>query len=302
MRDIFRIKSISEVHQLFGLEKPTHPLITIIRKWPQTDLDFANVKLTSELYLLSMKGKMKGTTFQYGKNSYDFDDGTLVFIAPNQVASFADPIEELDDSGWTILFHPDLIRKSELGKTIKNYSFFNYEANESLHLSDKEKQSLFELVKKIDLELNQNIDKHSQNIIIQNLESILKYSNRYYDRQFYTRTNLSKDFVSKFEHYLQNYFSSSDLSEMGMPSINQCGEAMNMSGSYLSDLLKLETGSSAKDHIHSYLIEKAKTNLLNSNSSISEIAFGLGFEYPQHFSKLFKGKVGFSPSEYRNLN
>ena len=302
MRDIFRIKSISEVHQLFGLEKPTHPLITIIRKWPQTDLDFANVKLTSELYLLSMKGKIKGTTFQYGKNSYDFDDGTLVFIAPNQVASFADPIEELDDSGWTILFHPDLIRKSELGKTIKNYSFFNYEANESLHLSDKEKQSLFELVKKIDLELNQNIDKHSQNIIIQNLESILKYSNRYYDRQFYTRTNLSKDFVSKFEHYLQNYFSSSDLSEMGMPSINQCGEAMNMSGSYLSDLLKLETGSSAKDHIHSYLIEKAKTNLLNSNSSISEIAFGLGFEYPQHFSKLFKGKVGFSPSEYRNLN
>ena len=302
MADIYRIKSISEVHQMFGLDKPKHPLITIIRKWPQIDFDFGNVKLTSELYLLSMKGKMKGTTFQYGKNSYDFDDGTLVFLAPNQVASFADPIEELDDSGWTILFHPDLIRKSELGKAIRNYSFFNYETNEALHLSDKEKQSLFELVKKIDLELNQNIDKHSQEIIIQNLESILKYSNRYYDRQFYTRTNLNKDFVSKFEQYLQSYFSSSDLSEMGIPSVKQCGEAMNMSGSYLSDLLKIETGSSAKDHIHSYLIEKAKTTLLNSNSTISEIAFGLGFEYPQHFSKLFKGKVGFSPSEYRNLN
>jgi AraC-like DNA-binding protein len=302
MADIYRIKSVSEVHQMFGLDKPKHPLITIIRKWPQIDFDFGNVKLTSELYLLSMKGKMKGTTFQYGKNSYDFDDGTLVFLAPNQVASFADPIEELDDSGWTILFHPDLIRKSELGKAIRNYSFFNYETNEALHLSDKEKQSLFELVKKIDLELNQNIDKHSQEIIIQNLESILKYSNRYYDRQFYTRTNLNKDFVSKFEQYLQSYFSSSDLSEMGIPSVKQCGEAMNMSGSYLSDLLKIETGSSAKDHIHSYLIEKAKTTLLNSNSTISEIAFGLGFEYPQHFSKLFKGKVGFSPSEYRNLN
>ena len=302
MADIYRIKSVSEVHQMFGLDKPKHPLITIIRKWPQIDFDFGNVKLTSELYLLSMKGKMKGTTFQYGKNSYDFDDGTLVFLAPNQVASFADPIEELDDSGWTILFHPDLIRKSELGKVIRNYSFFNYETNEALHLSDKEKQSLFELVKKIDLELNQNIDKHSQEIIIQNLESILKYSNRYYDRQFYTRTNLNKDFVSKFEQYLQSYFSSSDLSEMGIPSVKQCGEAMNMSGSYLSDLLKIETGSSAKDHIHSYLIEKAKTTLLNSNSTISEIAFGLGFEYPQHFSKLFKGKVGFSPSEYRNLN
>lgn len=302
MNEIYRIKSISEIHQMFGLDKPKHTLITIIRKWPVIDFDFGNVKLTSELYLLSMKGKIKGTTFQYGKNSYDFEDGTLVFLSPNQVASFADPIEELDDSGWTILFHPDLIRKSELGKTIKNYSFFNYETNESLHLSDKEKQALFELVKKIDIELNQNIDKHSQDIIIQNLESILKYSNRYYDRQFYTRTNLNKDFVSKFEQYLQNYFSSSEISEIGIPSIKQCGEAMNMSGSYLSDLLNIETGSSAKDHIHSYLIEKAKTTLLNSTSSISEIAFSLGFEYPQHFSKLFKGKVGLSPSEYRNLN
>jgi AraC-like DNA-binding protein len=302
MDDIYRIKSISEVHKMFALNSPKHPLITIIREWPQIDFDFGNVKLTSDLYLLSMKGKMKGTAFQYGKNMYDFDDGTLVFLAPNQVASFADPIEELDDSGWTILFHPDLIRKSELGKTIKNYSFFNYETNEALHLSDKEKQSLFELVKKIDSELNQNIDKHSQDIIIQNLESILKYSNRYYDRQFYTRTNQNKDFVSKFEQYLQSYFSSSDLSEIGIPSIKQCGEAMNMSGPYLSDLLKIETGNSAKDHINSYLIEKAKTALLNSTSSVSEIAFSLGFDYPQHFSKSFKGKVGLSPTEYRNLN
>lgn len=302
MGEIYRIKSISEVHQMFGLDKPTHPLITIIRKWPQIDFDFGNVKLTSELYLVSMKGKIKGTTFQYGKNSYDFDDGTLVFISPNQVASFADPIEELDDSGWTILFHPDLIRKSELGKTIKNYSFFTYEINEALHLSDNEKQSLFELVKKIDLELNQNIDKHSQDLIIQNIESILKYSSRYYDRQFYTRTNLNKDLVSKFETYLSNYFSSPDLIELGPPSLKQCGEALNMSGSYLSDLLKIETGISAKDHIHSYLIDKAKTTLLNSTSSISEISFSLGFEYPQHFSKLFKVKVGLSPTEYRNLN
>lgn len=143
MADIYRIKSISEVHQMFGLDKPKHPLITIIKKWPQIDFDFGKVKLTSEFYLLSMKGKMKGTTFQYGKNSHGFEDGTLVFISPNQVASFADPIEELDETGWTILFHPDLIRKSELGKTIKNYSFFNYETNEALHLSDKEKQSLF---------------------------------------------------------------------------------------------------------------------------------------------------------------
>jgi AraC-like DNA-binding protein len=302
MKEIYCVKNISEVHQMLGLGAPKHPLITIIKKWPKIDFDFENIKLTSELYLLSMKGKIKGTSFQYGKNSYDFTDGTLVFLAPNQVASFADPIEELDDSGWTIMFHPDLIRRSKLGKEIKNYSFFNYETNEALHLSDVEKLSLLELVKKIEVELNQNIDKHSQDIIIQNLESILKYSYRYYDRQFYTRTNLNKDLVSKFEHYLQRYFSSPDLSEKGVPSVKQCGEAMHMSGSYLSDLLKIETGRSAKDHITSHVIEKAKTTLLNSNSSISEIAFNLGFDYPQHFSQVFKKKVGMNPTEYRKSN
>jgi AraC-like DNA-binding protein len=302
MTDIYRIKSVSEVHQMFGLAKPVHPLITIIRKWPKIDFDFGNTKLTSDLYLLSMKGKIEGTTFQYGRNSYDFEEGTLVFLGPDQTATFSTPIEELDDSGWTILFHPDLIRKSELGKTIQSYSFFNYETNESLHLSDNEKEALLELVKKIVLELNQNIDKHSQELIIQNIESILKYSNRYYDRQFYTRSNLNKDFVSKFEQYLQTYFLSETLSETGVPSIKQCGEAMNMSGSYLSDLLKIETGSSAKDHIHSHLIEKAKNSLLNSTSSISEIAYNLGFQYPQYFSKLFKSKTGNSPTEYRKLN
>ena len=302
MKEIYRIKSVAEVHNLFGFGKPKHPLITLIRKWPENSFDFSDTKITSDLYLLSMKGKMDKSTFQYGKNSYDFEEGSLVFVGPNQVVSFDDPIVELDESGWTILFHPDLIRKSELGKTVKNYSFFNYDVNEALHLSDTEKNSLLDLVKKIDIELNQNIDKHSQDIIIQNLESIFKYSSRYYDRQFYTRTNLNKDFVTKFEAYLHSYFSSSDLADLGLPSIKQCGEAMNMSGSYLSDLLKIETGSSAKDHIHSYLIEKAKTSLLNSATSISEIAFSLGFEYPQHFSKLFKGKVGLSPSEYRSSN
>lgn len=226
----------------------------------------------------------------------------MVFIAPNQVSSFTDPIEELDDSGWSILFHPDLIRKSELGKTIKDYSFFNYETNEALHLAEKEKQSLLELVGKINLELNQNIDKHSQNIIIQNLEAILKYSNRYYDRQFYTRTNLNKDISVRFENYLETYFTSDKLATNGIPSIKQCGEALNMSGSYLSDLLKLETGSSAKEHIHHHILEQAKNHLLNSKTAVSTIAYQLGFEYPQHFSKIFKSKTETSPSEYRNMN
>lgn len=302
MAEFFRIDSISQVHQLFGLAKPVHPLITIVRQWPQIDFDFANYKLISDLYLIGMKGKIKGTKFQYGRNSYDFEEGTLVFLAPDQVVSFTDTIEELDDSGWNILFHPDLIRQSKFGKEIKEYSFFDYGANEALHLSEKEKQFLIELVAKIDVEINQNMDKHSQDLIIQNLETILKYSKRYYDRQFYTRSNLNKDFIVRFEEYLKEYFSSDTLSAKGIPSLKQCGEALNMSGPYLSDLLKTETGRGAKDHINSYIIEKAKTNLLNSTDSISQVAYDLGFEYPQHFSKMFKTKTGMSPSEYRNLN
>ncbi|MFT6981267.1 MAG: AraC-like DNA-binding protein [Crocinitomicaceae bacterium] len=302
MPDFYKIKSVTEVHKLFGLDAPAHPLITIVRQWPKVDFDFEGTKVSSELYLLSMKGKVNGTKFQYGRNSYDFEEGTLVFMAPGQIAAFTDPIEELDDSGWSILFHPDLIRKSELGKAIKDYSFFGYEVNEALHLSEKERLFLIELVAKIDMEINQNIDKHSQELIIQNLESILKYSNRYYDRQFYTRSNLNKDFVVDFEQFLKNYFNSDELQKNGIPTLAICGKALNMSGSYLSDLLKLETGRSAKDHIHSFIIEQAKTILLNSNGTVGEIAYGLGFDYPQHFSKLFKTKTGMSPSEYRVLN
>jgi AraC-like DNA-binding protein len=300
--EIYRIKSITEVHDMFGLPKPLHPLITVIRKFPDTCFEFGDTRVTSDLYLLSMKGKIKGTSFKYGRNSYDFEEGTLVFIDPNQVVSFSDPIEELDDSGWTILFHPDLIRQAQLGKTIKEHSFFNYEANEALHLSDKEKKFLLELVEKIDVEINQNIDKYSQDLIIKNLETILKYSDRYYDRQFYTRSNLSKDYVTQFEVFLKEYFSAEEHLSKGLPTLSICGKALNMSGSYLSDLLKIETGRSAKDHIHAFIIEKAKTTLLNSSESISQIAFDLGFEYPQHFSKLFKSKTKMSPSEYRNLN
>jgi AraC family transcriptional activator of pobA len=301
MTNFFHIKSISKVNELFGLGKPLHPLITIIRKWPKIDFDFSKVKITSDLYLLSMKGKVKGTTFSYGRNSYDFEEGTLVFLAPNQVTSFVDPIEELDSSGWTILFHPDLIRKSSLAIDIKNFSFFNYEVNEALHLSDTEKQFLISLVEKIDQEINQNLDKHSHELIIHNLESILKYSNRFFDRQFFTRSNINKDVVSKFEEFLKNYFSSTELSREGIPTISQCGEKLNLSGAYLSDLLKVETGKSALDHIHSHLIEKAKNTLLGTEATISEVAFQLGFNYPQHFSKLFKSKTGISPSDYRQM-
>lgn len=301
MSNFYHIKSIAEVHRLFELEKPYHPLITIVKEWPAIDFDFSSVKMTSDLYLLGMKGNVKGT-FQYGRNTYDYEEGTLAFIAPHQVASFADSSQEADKGGWNILFHPDLIRKSELGKTIKAYSFFEYDINEALHVSDKEKKILTDLVERIEIELQQNIDKHSQELIIANLETLLKYCRRYYDRQFYTRTNLNKDYITRFKEFLEVYFTSDELYKKGLPTITQCGQALNMSGRYLSDLLKVETGRGAKDHIHDFIIEKAKNVLLNSNESVSAVAYDLGFEYPQHFSRLFKSKTGLSPTEYRNLN
>jgi AraC-like DNA-binding protein len=301
MADFFHLKSIAELHHVFGLEKPLHPLISIVREWPEIDFDFGSTKVVSDLYLLGMKGNVRGS-FKYGRNSYDYEEGSLVFLAPGQVATFDDADAEVDRNGWNIFFHPDLIRKSILGKTIKDYSFFNYDINEALHVSNKEKQMLVDLVRRIETELGQNIDKHSQELILVNLESILKYCHRYYDRQFYTRTNLSKDFVDRFQNFLEVYFASEELNDKGLPTLAQCGKALGMSGSYLSDLLRLETGRSAKDHIHAYVIERAKTLLLSSNVAVSGVAYELGFEYAQHFSKLFKAKTGISPSAYRNGN
>lgn len=302
MTQFLHINSISEVHNFFGLEPPAHPLITVFRQWPDIEYDFGQVKMSSNFYLITMKGKIEGNSFKYGRNTYDFQEGTLVFMAPHQVMSFEDPIEELDDSGWTILFHPDLLRKTSLAEEIKQYNFFDYNVHEALHVSDKEKEFLKRLIEKIELEIHNNFDKHSQDLIIHNLESILKYSTRYFDRQFYTRTNFHEDIVSQFEEFLNHYFSSEALSRNGIPTVSFCGQSLNMSGAYLSDLLRVETGKSALDHIHFHVIEKAKNILLGTDLSVSQIAYDLGFTYPQHFSKLFKAKVGYSPTSYRRVS
>lgn len=300
MSVFYHIKSVSETHHFLGMKPPTHPLITIIREWPTLDFDFANTKMTSDLYIVGMKG---GTgTIGYGRNNYDFDKGTMVFTAPKQALTFDSNIDYSNHTGWTILFHPDLIRKSVLGSEIDNFSFFDYSVNEALHIAEKENSILNDFVRHIEIEINQNIDKHSQELIITNLHSLLKYCQRFYDLQFFTRTNLNKDYVVLFEKYLEKYFSSEKLAEKGLPTVAHCGEALNMSARYLSDLLKVETGRSAKDHIHDFIIEKAKTLLLSSNTSISEVAYGLGFDYPQHFTKLFKLKTGLNPTDFRTLN
>ena len=223
----------------------------------------------------------------------------MVFTAPNQVLEFKKEAVAEVDKGWTLVFHPDLIRKSELGKKIENYSFFAYASNEALHLSDEERKTVTEIAEKIEKEFSNNIDAHSQTLIISNLELLLNYCVRFYDRQFYTRTNLNQDIAGKFTQLLKDYYKQEKQLELGIPSVQYCGEAMNMSPKYLSDLLRKETGQSTQDHIHQYIIEKAKNRLLNSNESASEIAYDLGFEYPQYFSKIFKKNTTMSPNEFR---
>lgn len=301
-KEITTIKSVTQAHELLQLTKPLHPLISIFQHTdPNLRTDFSNKTFSMNLYMIGLKDGELGA-FQYGRNSYDYDSGTMIFLRPNQVFSPQNLQISKDSKGWTLLFHPDLIRKSELGKSIDRYSFFSYESHEALQVSEKEKDFISQLKKTIESEYSQNIDKHSQDLIIVNLESILKYCKRYYDRQFYTRTNLYKDYIIKFEQFLEYYFTSDELTSKGIPTINQCGEALNMSGHYLSDLLKNETGKSAKELIHLKLVEKAKNILLTTNLTISELAYDLGFGYPNHFSKFFKAKTGMSPSEYRNLN
>lgn len=302
MQKLINITSISQAHEIFGLRKPKHPLVSV---YQHKDMDIESIPLgfryALDLYHVIFKIGYSGS-LQYGRNSYDFQDGTIVFTAPGQVITFGGFDKNDEAKGWSLLFHPDLIRKSELGKNINNYSFFSYDVHEALHISDDEKQNITELVNKIEKEYSQNIDIHSQNLIIANIQLLLDYCIRYYDRQFYTRTNLNKDIVSKFEQLISNYFASDKPTEMGVPTVTYCGNELNMSAKYLSDLLKKETGKSAQEQIHYYLVESAKTKLLGTSEHISQIAYSLGFEYPQHFTKIFKSKTGMSPVEFRRMN
>ena len=286
-KEIIHVKTLSEVHEMFGLPKPKHPLISVLRHADlNVETGFDEHWFSTDMYMISLKGKQKAV-FKYGRTGYDFQEGTMVFIAPNQVFSTAEADFSDTEDEWSILVHKDFVANSHLGELIDGFHFFNYESNEALHLSDDERRSLTEIVLKIEREYNQNIDKHTDEIIGINLESLLKYCQRYYDRQFITRKKLNTGVLVRFENYLKQRFAK-NLSAEGIPTVAECGEALNISDHYLSDLLKAETGKSAKEHIHLFLIEKAKTLLLSSDKSVSEIAYGLGFNYPNHFSKLFR--------------
>ncbi len=301
MSQFVHFENLAQMYDFIGTGEPTHPLITVIRRWPQTGLDISQYKFTSGLYFMTLKNYSDGA-LQYGRSTYDYQKGTMVFVGPGQVVSFTGAQQPAEDPGWTVLFHPDLIRGTSLEQSLRGFSFFDYDLSEALHLSQKERDYLSVVLDQMEQELNQNIDRHSMGILVHHLETILRYSHRYYERQFYIRTSANKDCIVQFESYLKDYFNSPKLLEDGIPTVEQCGKALNMSPSYLSDLLRAETGKSAKAHIHSFLINMAKSRLLGSEQTIAEVAYSLGFDYPQHFSKLFKTKTGMSPSDYRKLN
>jgi AraC-like DNA-binding protein len=306
MGDILNIKTISQFHEILGMQPPAHPLISFIEDKEglnMSDMDdtLFNIRFSSEMYTIMYKDKISGS-LGYGRNSYDYQEGTLIFSSPGQVFTSPSKEEIKGKAGWTLLFHPDLLLKSPLSDKMDDYTYFSYDVSEALHLSAKEESFIAQVIAQIQEEYSQNIDKHSQNLILSNLELLLNYCMRFYDRQFYTRTNLNSDFVSQFESCLKDYFNGELIAEFGLPNAKYFGAELNMSANYLSDLLKKETGKSIKGHIDGFVVNKAKHILLNSNKSVSEIAYDFGFEYPQSFTRLFKNKTGYSPNDYRNLN
>jgi AraC family transcriptional activator of pobA len=289
--------SISELHRALGLPKPLHPLISLV--------DYSNIRAdTTELekgiifnfYKISYKKNYTGKV-KYGQSYYDFDEGGLSFVSPNQVISVLD--DEGDYGGYTLLIHPDFIRNFPLGRKIKDYGFFSYSVAEALFLSDKEKEIIIGLFKNIETELDSAIDLFSQEVVVSQLELLLSYSKRFYNRQFITRKSASNDLLSKTEELLDNYFTVEKALLKGLPSVQEIADELNVSAHYLSDMLRSLTGRNTQQHIHSRLIDKAKELLSTTNLTVTEVAYQLGFEHPQSFNKLFKNKVKVSPGEYR---
>jgi AraC-like DNA-binding protein len=296
----YRFKTITEYHRLMGLPKPEHPLISLIRMDtvtpPVTEGTFS---LIFDFYSISLK-RVYNAKFKYGQQASDFDEGVLFFMAPGQVFGI-----ELSEGtrhrpeGWMILIHPDFLWNTPLAKTIKQYEFFSYSVYEALHLSDKEETMLTAIAQNMEQEYHANIDKFSQNVIIAQLELLLTYAERFYQRQFITRKIASHEILTRLEDLLSNYFNSGALAKQGLPSVSYIAETLHISPGYLSGLLKTLTGQSTQQHLHDKLIELAKEKLSTTNLSVSEIAYELGFEHLQSFSKLFKTKTNLSPLEFR---
>lgn len=294
-----RIKTISQFHSLRGLPKPKHPLISVINF---EDMAQTSESLTQSLifdfYMISVKRDMDHK-YRYGQQDYDFDEGIMFGMAPHQVLTVSREENGKNPSGWMIMIHPDFLWNSPMATSIKKYDFFDYSVSEALFLSKDEEIKVNQIIENIKQEYQTNIDKFSQNIIISQLETLLNYSERFYQRQFITRHKAHHQFLEQLEILLKNYFEGNNLKEQGLPSVQYLSDEFNMSPQYMRSLLKSLTGQTTQQHIHEKLIEKAKEKLSTTNLSVSEIAYELGFEHSQSFSKLFKAKTDISPLEFR---
>lgn len=298
MGEIVKISSVAQYNTLRGVP-PKHPLVAVIdqskaQPMPARSFNFG-------LYAVGLKELNHGQ-LRYGRRHYDYQEGSLVFVAPGQMLGVQPGAEPFAPKGWTLLFHPDLIVGTPLGRHVQDYSFFSYAVNEALHLSDKERSIVLDCFSKIEYELDQHFDKHSKGLIAANIELLLNYCTRFYDRQFITRDQANKGILERFEQVLEVYFSSDKPQNEGLPSVAYCAEALHLSPNYFGDLVKKETGRSAQDYIQSKVIDVAKERVFDLNKSVSEIAYELGFKYPQHFTRLFKQKAGVTPNDYRSLN
>ena len=294
----YLFNSISELHRELGLPAPLHPLVSLVDySTIKTDTTDLKKGMIFNFYKVSYKKNFKGK-IRYGQSYYDFDEGGLSFVSPNQLISAAEE-EEAEYGGYTLLFHPDFIRQHPLGKNIKNYGFFSYSVAEALYLSEKEKNVITGIFRNIEMELDSSIDHFSQDVMISQIELLLNYSKRFYSRQFITRKSGNNDLSLKLEELLSSYFDDEKTLVTGLPTVKQLSDELHVTPHYLSDMLRTLTGQNTQQHIHNKLIEKAREMLSTTNLSIAEVAYRLGFEHPQSFNKLFKRKTSMSPVEFR---
>ncbi|HEX3008806.1 MAG TPA: helix-turn-helix domain-containing protein [Bacteroidales bacterium] len=302
MDEILKLDHIYQFND-FAKKETFHPLVSVI-DFSTVAIETKPMRISLGVYAIFFKD-VKCGNIRYGRDYYDYQKGTLVFMAPGQIAGFEE--EEANDEeeeesqlqGWALLFHPDLIRGTSLGNNIKDYTFFSYEVHEALHLSEGEQQIVIDCLHKIDYELRHAIDKHSRTLIVSNIELLLNYCVRFYDRQFITRGNVNKDIIVRFERLLNTYFQSGKPQTDGLPSVKFCATQLHLSPNYLGDLIKKETGKTAQEHIQLLLMNMAKEKVFDASKTVSEIAYELGFKHPQHFSRMFKKVTGYSPQEYR---
>lgn len=295
MNDLLALDHIYQYNDLLG-QQTLHPLVSVIDLSACPPMRHSRQRLG--FYTIFLKD-VKCGDLRYGRGYYDYQEGTLVFLAPGQVVGVEDNGEVFQPKGWALLFHPDLLRGTSLGRNIAQYTFFSYESNEALHLSDQERAVVLDTLHNISTELHHAVDKHSRTLIVSNIELLLNYSVRFYERQFITRSNVNRDLLSGFERLLNDYFQGDRPQLEGVPSVRWCAGQLHLSANYFGDMVKKETGKSAQEYIQLKVVELARERLFDTTQSIGEIAYGLGFRYPQHFTRLFKRIVGMSPNDYR---